>query len=52
MRSAIPEKEFDATPRASVLIESMRDLGYTLETALADIVDNRAGPHSLDSFAA
>lgn len=27
-------------PRASVLIESMRDIGYTLETALADIIDN------------
>lgn len=30
----------DATPRASALIESLRDLGYSLETALADIVDN------------
>lgn len=30
----------DAAPRASVLIESMRDIGYSLETALADIVDN------------
>lgn len=27
-------------PRASMLIESMRDIGYSLETALADIVDN------------
>ena len=27
-------------PRASVLIEGMRDIGYTLETALADIIDN------------
>lgn len=34
------QTEFDATPRASVLIESLRDLGYSLETALADIVDN------------
>ncbi len=30
----------DAAPRASVLIESMRDIGYSLEMALADIVDN------------
>ncbi len=30
----------DIAPRASVLIESMRDIGYSLETALADIVDN------------
>lgn len=29
-----------AAPRASVLIESMRDIGYSLETALADIIDN------------
>ncbi len=27
-------------PRAASLIESMRDLGYSLETALADIIDN------------
>lgn len=30
----------DATPRASALIESLRDIGYTLSTALADIIDN------------
>jgi hypothetical protein len=29
-----------APPRAAILIESMRDIGYTLETALADVVDN------------
>ncbi|MEM9417685.1 MAG: ATP-binding protein [Planctomycetota bacterium] len=29
-----------AEPRASLLIESMRDIGYSLETALADIIDN------------
>lgn len=29
-----------AAPRASVLIESMRDIGYSLETALADVIDN------------
>ena len=27
-------------PSAAVLIESMRDIGYSLETALADIIDN------------
>lgn len=27
-------------PRATVLIESMRDIGYSLQTALADIIDN------------
>ena len=30
----------DAPPKASVLIESMRDVGYSLETALADLIDN------------
>ena len=33
-------REFDAPPKASILIESMRDVGYSLETALADVVDN------------
>lgn len=27
-------------PRASVLIESMRDIGYSLQTAVSDVVDN------------
>ncbi len=40
MNTDLSVNGFDATPRASVLIESMRDLGYSLETALADIVDN------------
>ncbi len=33
-------KTIDAPPQAKILIESMRDIGYTLETALADVVDN------------
>lgn len=33
-------RSVDASPKASILIESMRDIGYTLETALADVVDN------------
>ena len=31
---------FDASPEAASLIEGLRDLGYSLDTALADIVDN------------
>ena len=27
-------------PRASVLIESLRDIGYSLQTAVADVIDN------------
>ncbi len=30
----------DATPHASALIEGLRDIGYSLETAIADIIDN------------
>lgn len=30
----------EAAPHAAMLIESMRDIGYSLETALADIIDN------------
>lgn len=42
-----------AAPKASTLIESMRDIGYSLETALADIVDNSiaAGARSVQLFA-
>lgn len=29
-----------APPKAAILIESMRDIGYTLDTALADVIDN------------
>ncbi|MBN8726243.1 MAG: ATP-binding protein [Xanthomonadales bacterium] len=30
----------DATPHAASLIEGLRDIGYSLETALCDIIDN------------
>ena len=30
----------DATPHAASLIQSLRDIGYSSETALADIIDN------------
>lgn len=33
-------RKVKAPPRASILIESLRDIGYTLETALADVIDN------------
>lgn len=32
--------EFELIPPASSLIQSMRDIGYTLNTAVADIIDN------------
>ena len=42
-----------AEPRAAMLIESMRDLGYSLKTALADIIDNSitANARSIEIFA-
>lgn len=33
-------EDYRAPPKASSLIESMRDIGYSFETALADIIDN------------
>ncbi|MCP3941445.1 MAG: ATP-binding protein [Desulfobacteraceae bacterium] len=33
-------KEVHLPPKAAALSESMRDLGYSLETAIADIIDN------------
>jgi hypothetical protein len=43
----------DATPYASSLIEGLRDFGYSLETSLADIVDNSitAGARRVDILA-
>ena len=40
------------TPRASVLVESMRDIGYSLQTAVADIIDNSitAGARNIEFF--
>ncbi len=36
-----PEEEFDIVePPASNLVESLRDIGYSLESAAADIIDN------------
>ncbi len=33
-------KTADATPHAASLIQSLRDIGYSFETAIADIIDN------------
>lgn len=40
-------------PRASVLIESMRDIGYSLQTAVSDVVDNSitAGARNIEFLA-
>lgn len=46
-------RTFLAAPKASTLIESMRDIGYSLDTALADIIDNAitAGASEVDIIA-
>jgi hypothetical protein len=36
----------DLTPRPAALIESLRNIGYSLETALADIIDNSISAES------
>ncbi|MFU8771988.1 MAG: ATP-binding protein [Anaerolineales bacterium] len=45
-------KELTLPPRAAALSESMRDLGYSLEAAVADIIDNSisAGASKVDIF--
>ncbi len=35
-----PQQELELPPRASSLVESLRDMGYSLPTALADVIDN------------
>ena len=34
------QHELELPPRAAALIESLRDMGYSLRTALADVIDN------------
>ncbi len=40
MRDADGTRRADATPHAAALIEGLRDIGYSLETAISDIIDN------------
>ncbi len=40
MSSSFEARIVDASPHAASLIEGHRDFGYTLETALADVIDN------------
>src|SRR4051794_23340750 len=44
------ETSIPVPPHAAALAESMRDIGYTLETAIADIIDNSisAGASRID----
>ena len=40
VKGRIVLRTVEAAPRAAMLIESMRDIGYSLGTALADVIDN------------
>ena len=40
IKAYVQRKTADATPHAASLIQSLRDIGYSAETALADIIDN------------
>lgn len=39
-KTFVQRKTADATPHAASLIQSLRDIGYSAETALADVIDN------------
>ena len=40
MQKVGSSRRADATPHAAALIEGLRDIGYSLETAISDIIDN------------
>ena len=40
MKELFTPRRADATPHAAALIEGLRDIGYSLETAISDIIDN------------
>jgi hypothetical protein len=40
MKKTGVSRRADATPHAAALIEGLRDIGYSLETAISDIIDN------------
>lgn len=52
-RGELETREVDATPYAASLIEGHRDFGYSLETVLADIIDNAitAGARTVELIA-
>ena len=46
-------REEEIPPRASVLVESLRDIGYSLHTAVSDVIDNSlaAGARTIELLA-
>ena len=53
MTAAGITREEEIPPRASVLVESLRDIGYSLQTAVADVIDNSlaAGARKIELLA-
>ena len=53
MTAANSVREEEVPPRASVLVESLRDIGYSLQTAVADVIDNSltAGARNIELLA-
>ncbi|WP_374371832.1 ATP-binding protein [Tabrizicola sp.] len=50
MSEIVVSRRADATPHAAALIEGLRDIGYSLETAISDVIDNSitAGAHRIE----
>ena len=53
VRRGMASQELELAPRASALAESLRDMGYSLRTALADVIDNSitAGARNIELLA-
>ena len=53
MTGGCPTREAEIPPRASILVESLRDIGYSLQTAVADVIDNSltAGARTIELLA-
>ena len=53
MTAGRAKREEEVPPRASVLVESLRDVGYSLQTAVADVIDNSltAGARTIELLA-
>ena len=54
MTAGRASRERDVPPKASVLVESLRDIGYSLHTAVSDVIDNSltAGARTIQLHAA
>ena len=43
-------KDRENTPRANILMGSMRSIGYTFESAIADVIDNSISAHCTNVY--